>query len=237
MKQMTNSQSFALTKKDNDNLQPNHVKSSRIKNILTKIFLTGIMFFGFISFSLAQNTTYKNASYKKDLLKEKREISEKLRTEKKELNNVKSILNKISDMPTLTVEKFKTDFPKAQNVNWLKTDGYIEVNYKLNNSQMVTFYDFNNNLIGTGKYVTYQSLPARSLKKIAKDYKGYKPEKVMYFDDNDQNANNMNFFGSDIDVDDYYALLRDKKNAQKEIVLQITPTGQVSYFSDVRHDS
>lgn len=234
MKQVTNCQSSLLTKKDSKIFHSEHIMSFRIKNIIYKIFLLGIMLFGFTGFSLAQNTTFKNASYKKDLLKEKREISSKLRTEKKQLHEVKSIINEISNIPASTVETFKMSFPKAKNVSWLQTDGFIEADYTLNKSQMVTFYDFDNKLIGTGKYVSYKSLPSRSLENIAKYYKKYTPEKVMYYDDNEQNINNMNFFGNDVGQDDYYALMRNKKNINNEIVLQITPDGDVSFFSNVK---
>ena len=251
MKQLTNFLSYLLRGKDNINLEPVFIKSFKINKILNRAILLGMMLFGFTGLSLgqtsafntpshkksmmSQNSTLNSASYKKDLLKDKREISAKLRTEKEELHQVKKIINEISYTPsTSMVEKFKMNFPKAQKVNWLQTDGYVEADYTMNKSKMATFYDLNNTLIGTARYISYKSFPARGRRYIASHYKGFVPEKAMYFDDNDQNATNMNFFGSDIDQDDYYVLLRNKKNDKKEIVLQVTPHGSVSYFSDVK---
>lgn len=55
----------------------------------------------------------------------------------------------------------------------------------------------------------------------------------MYFHDNPQNTIDLNFFGSDIEHDDYYLLLTNKKNDKDEIVLQVSPNGDVDYFSDI----
>lgn len=250
MKQLTNFLSYLMRGKNSINLEPVFMKSFKINKILEKAFLIGIMIFGFTGFSLGQssafntpshnksmmnhNSVLNSASYKNDLIKDKREISAKLRTEKQELHQVKKIINEVSDIPLTTVEKFKMNFPKAQKVTWLKTDGYVEADYTMNKSKMATFYDLNNTLIGTAKYIAYKSLPARGRRHIASHYKGYVPEKAMYFNDNDRNTTNMNFFGSDIDQDDYYVLLKNNKNHKNEIVLQVTPHGSVSYFSDVK---
>ncbi|MDE3183920.1 MAG: hypothetical protein KGM16_10925 [Bacteroidota bacterium] len=251
MKQLTNFLSNLLRRKYSINLEYVFIKSFKINKILNRAILIGIMLFGFTGFSLGQtsafntpshkksmmnqNSALNSATYKKDLLKDKREISAKLRTEKQELHQVKKIINEISYTPSTSMfEKFKMNFPKAQKVTWLPTDGYVEADYTMNKSKMATFYDLNNTLIGTAKYIAYKSLPAKGRKDIARHYKGFVPEKAMYFDDNDQNTTNMNFFGSDIDQDDYYVLLENKKNDKKEIVLQVTPHGSVSYFSEVK---
>jgi hypothetical protein len=230
MKQLSNFLSYLLKGKDDINLEPVFIKSFKINKILSRAILIGIMIFSITGLSFGQSSAYK-----KDLLKDKREISAKLRTEKEELHQVKKIIHEISYTPsTSMVEKFKMNFPKAQKVNWLQTDGYVEVDYTMNKSKMATFYDFNNTLIGTAKYIGYESLPAMGRKDIARHYKGFVPEKAMYFDDNDQNTTNMNFFGSDINRDDYYVLLKNKKNDKNEIVLEVSPHGSVSYFSEVK---
>ncbi len=251
MKQLTNYLSRFLKGRHNRNYVPVFIRSFQKVNILNRMFLTVIMLLSFTGFSfgqtsafnnpthktgmLKQNSSFNKTTYKKDLLKDKREISAKLSTEKKELLQVKNLINEISYTPSTSMtEKFKMNFPKAQKVTWLQTDGYIEADYTKNHSKMANFYDFNNTLIGTAKYIAYQSLPAKGRRDIARHYKGFIPEKAMYFDDNDQNTINMNFFGSDIDQDDYYVLLKNRKNDKNEIVLQVSPHGQVSYFSQVK---
>lgn len=236
MNQVKNCQSFVITKKDSFKSQSHPPINFRDKNIFYKTFLLGILLFGFAGFSFAQTAVNKKILFKekKALLNEKREISEKLRTDKKDLREVKSIINEIANIPSNTVEKFKLHYPKAKNVSWLQTDGFIEADYTLHKSRMVTFYDFNNNQIGTGKYVSYKSLPAKSRGYIAKNYKEYTPEKAMYYDDNRQNLNDMNFFGNTLDHNDYYLLLKNNKDDKNEIVLQITRDGEVSYFSNAK---
>lgn len=251
MKQLTRFLSNLLGRKDNINFDPVFMKSSKISQIIKKAILSAIFLWSFSGFSFGQssafnnpshhrsmmnqNSTFSSKSYKSDLLKDKREISAKLRTEKMELHEVKKIIHEISYTPPIALyESFKMKFPDAQKVSWLQSDGYVEADYTMNQSKMATFYDFNNTLIGTAKYIAYKSLPLKGRRHIAIHYKGFVPEKAMYFDDNDQNGINMNFFGSDINQDDYYVLLRNKKNANREVVLQVTPHGSVTYFSDVK---
>ena len=106
MNQVKNCQSFVITKKDSFKSQSHPPINFRDKNIFYKTFLLGILLFGFAGFSFAQTAVNKKILFKekKALLNEKREISEKLQTDKKDLREVKSIINEIANIPSNTVE-------------------------------------------------------------------------------------------------------------------------------------
>ena len=219
-------------------------KYQLIKNMLKKIFLPGVMLFAFPGFSVAQSTAFNSPSYRQNLLKEEHQISEKLKTDKEdlhldkhELHEEKNMIRKISNIPPATVEKFKTNFPKAKNISWLRINGYVGVGYTINKKKMVNFYDANNNLVGSGKYLPYQSLPARGRRKIVRYYKKYIPEQMMYYANKNPDFNSMSLFRNGMNQNDYYVLLRNKENGTKEIVLRVSPFGVVSYFNDVNQNS
>ncbi len=65
--------------------------------------------------------------------------------------------------------------------------------------------------------------------------KDYGIEKIIYYDDNELNASNVNpldLDGSVLDRDDYYALMKERRSG-KEIILQITAEGEVSLFREL----
>ena len=126
---------------------------------------------------------------------------------------------------------FAIDFPKAKNVSWMSTDGYTEADYNMGKSQMMAFFDFDNKLMGTAKYVDYNTLPAVALKDIAKHFKGFVAKKVLFYHDNEANDTNLGMFNQYLDQDAYYALMY---RGNKEIVLQILPDGEVAYFDSVK---
>lgn len=221
---------------------PNYciAKSVRNKKILNKALLVGIMVFGVVNFSFAQNGQFKNASYRQDLLNDEHEATARIRTEKqdisqerKELREDKSIVREISDIPSFAVERFKTNFPKAKNVHWLNLDGVVRVDFTLHGKHMINVYNFKNKLVGNGKYLSYESLPARARKQITRYYKKYIPESTMYYNSRNESFD-MSLLGMQNDErNDYYVLMKNRKNAMKEIVLRVSPGGDVSYFRSV----
>ncbi|MEO9022039.1 MAG: hypothetical protein ABI237_00090 [Ginsengibacter sp.] len=206
------------------------VKNSLLKKISYGILMPGILLFFTVLFSSFVKTPVhkENTTYEKG----KTSVSSKMlrREERQEKRKIKAV----EDISWGTMNLFAEEFPKAQNVKWTSVKGFAEADFKSGSSSMVAFYDFENKLVGTGKYVSYNQLPHDAIKSIEKDFKNYKPEKIIYYDDNGLNENDITFFGNTIGEDDYYALMKDRNDPEKEMVLQITPRGEVFYFSGVR---
>lgn len=187
-----------------------------------KFFLMFIAILLFVGFSFAQTTESNPASGKNDI---GYKLSRKTSEEKMNIKLVK-------DISSSTLNSFKSDFPGAENVVWMTTPtGYTEVEFTLGNSNRTAFYDSDNHLIGNSQSVDYNSIPANASAYIAKHYKGYTPEKVMFYDDNEANGNNLNIFGNTLDHDGYYASM---KNGNKQIVLHISTDGNVTYFCNFK---
>ena len=194
-----------------------------LKAMAAKIFLSAVVCFGLFSFASAQNTQNNNAQ-----LTSNRDISHKLKDQNRE---EKREVRAVENISSATMSLFAIDFPKAKNVSWMSTEGYTEADYNMGKSQMMAFFDFDNKLIGTAKYVDYNTLPAVALKDIAKHFKGFVAKQVLFYDDNEANETNIDMFNQSIDQDAYFALM-DRGN--KEIVLQILPDGEVAYFDSVK---
>lgn len=187
--------------------------------------LTLITTFGFHSVSSAQTETSMTTS-----VKNHRDISDKFREEKREVREEKRSVRAVEDIPYKTKDLFATNFAKAQDVSWSSPEDFDEADFTLKNSKMMAFYDLNSELIGTGKYISFNDLPKKAIAEIQKRYKNYLPEKVMFFDDNEANTANINMFGRDITEDSYFALM---KEGSKKIVLQVLKNGNVVFFSNL----
>ncbi|MCS3795605.1 hypothetical protein [Niastella sp. OAS944] len=134
----------------------------------------------------------------------------------------------------ITEQHFQTDFPNATNVSWKKA-GFEEASFTLDGKEMKAFYDFDNELIGTTTPVDYNTLPKAARTYIEKHYKGYSPQQVIMFDDNEYNESNMVLYGNPFDdIDTYFIEL---SNNNKTIVLQSNMEGLVSYFKDISYSN
>lgn len=194
-------------------------------NLIKKLALTMVILFAGISFSFGQNT---NST--KELLKEKKDITAKLRTNKMEAREEKESVKNLDNLPKQDVKDFARKFPDAKNAVWTATPDYYEVDFVSRGSKMMAFYDFNNQLIGRGKYIDYKSLPKNAIAKIQTKYKDYTVEKVIYYVDNRDNPDNMDIMGNPLEFDGYYTMLHNANS--KEIVLRIARnSGDISEMS------
>ena len=139
------------------------------------------------------------------------------------------------EVSSAVMNSFYSQFPNAEIVNWSKIKGYAVADFYSGNSERMAFFDFNNQLVGTGKYISFNRLPKNSIKEIKKNYNNYASDSVIQYNDNELNDNDLNLFGITLDSDGYYALMKDKSNG-KEIVLQITPQGDVSFARNFYND-
>ncbi len=139
-------------------------------------------------------------------------------------------------VPHATINLFHARFPKAQIVNWSNIDGYSVADFNSGSSKMMAFFGFNGKLEGTGKYISYDALPKNSLKEIDRHFNNYTPVSVIDYHDNQSNGNesidnDLDVFQIPVNSKGYYALMKDKGHG-KEIILQISSNGEVSFYGN-----
>ena len=98
---------------------------------------------------------------------------------------------------------------------------------------MHAFYNWDGQLTGTTHDFAYSNLPESARKTIAKQFKDYTIERTIVYNDREDNLNDL-FplvpYESNIN---YFVSL--KKNDQSEpVILQVTPTGEVSFFETMK---
>lgn len=186
---------------------------SRVQYILRKVGLIGFVVMIFFSFSYAQ-------------VGEKGDLAKYLRS------TYQNPVNEVNKIPVSTQNEFAEDFSNVENVTWKADNGYNEADFTMNNKSMMAFFNYDDELLGQGYYVDYADLPEKGRERIAKDYMDYTPEKAMFYhDDLNDDDDFLNFFGNFLPEEAYFVLLRKDT---KEIVVQVTKDGDVSYFSKVR---
>lgn len=225
----------AAQSNSNSGSVPQHGHSNFYGRIAKLIGLTTIASLAF-TFSFAQNspnlTSTKNQMQNSNFTtNDKSKIP---REEKREVREEKQSIRDLNEISKNTMDLFNTDYPKAKNVEWSVPGSFIQAEFTERNSKMEAFFNFNNELIGTAKYISYNKLPARALTEIAKKYPGYAPVSTLFYDDNENNVNNlpMPMFGNNIengnfDMDNYYTSL--SKN-DKKILLEVNTDGQVNFL-------
>ena len=134
--------------------------------------------------------------------------------------------------PNTAIEfQFSKDFPKANSVNWTYHE-FVEATFFENGVAKTAYYDENDNLLGTTTNVDLIALPEKARDHINKEYPGYSIEKVVFFGDNEANDTDMSLFNQSFaDEDNYFPLLiKDSK----EIILKVSPEGNVSFFGNFK---
>lgn len=162
--------------------------------------------------SMAQTATAFQAAHKKAVKKEERAIRK-------------------HEVSELTVQQFKVDFPGATNVASIRNGMISEFGFIQNNVQQKAYYDMDNGLIGTTSRKQVSDLPASAVKNIQKYYAGYGISKVILFDDNEANENDMLLYGRQFDDADNYFVELSKDD--KTIILQVKLDGEVFFFQNI----
>lgn len=228
MKKKVNSQSLSSKAITNQTLNFNRTIDSVLRHAGRIIMSLSIIIFAFSISSFGSATMFKKKLSKNNSTSNektiKREEKEKRRKEKDALEVSSAVMN-----------SFYSQFPDAEIVNWSKIKGYAVADFYSGNSERMAFFDFNNQLVGTGKYISFNRLPKNSIKEIKKNYNNYAFDSVIQYNDNELNDNDLNLFGITLDSDGYYALMKDKSNG-KEIVLHITPQGDASFAGNFYND-
>lgn len=128
---------------------------------------------------------------------------------------------------------FNIDFPKASDVSWEKTGLFDQANFVSSDGQkMSAYYDTEGNLVGTTMIKSITDLPEKSRNILKDKYADYSVGQVIFFHDNDQNDNdNMILWATAFYSQDLYFAELDK--GSNKIVVEITPAGDVSYFTEI----
>jgi len=127
--------------------------------------------------------------------------------------------------------EFLQDFPNAKFVTWFYGQ-FVEASFIDNDAIKTAYYDDDNNLVGTTTDVDASALPEKARDHISKMYPGYTIEKVVFFDDNEANDTDMFLFNQSFeDEDNYFPLL---VKGSKQIILEVSPEGKVSFFQNVK---
>ena len=134
--------------------------------------------------------------------------------------------------PNAAIEfQFSKDCPKAKSVNWTYHE-FVEVTFLDKGVAKTAYYDENDNLLGTTTNVDLIALPEKARDHINKEYPGYSIEKVVFFGDNEANDTDMSLFNQSVeDEDNYFPLLI---KGSKEIILKVSPEGDVSFFGNFK---
>lgn len=145
------------------------------------------------------------------------------KTERKEIR--KEERNLVSN---LSEENLLADFKGISNISWTRENSADVASFMKDGMQYKAFYDENSKLLGTTTSKTLADLPKNGQKELQKRYKDYKIDKVVFFENNDTNDNDMVLYGTQFEsMDNYFAEL---VKGDKKIVVQINPKGEVFFF-------
>ena len=149
------------------------------------------------------------------------------KAERKEVR--KEDRNLVSDM---SLNAFKSDFGDIPNVVWEKGQNYDEALFNKNDHQYKAFYGQDSKLIGTTTEKTFADLPKIAQKDIKKQYNDYSIDKVVFFEDNQYNDEDMILYGAQFeDADNYFV---EMSNKDKNIIIQVNPEGNVFFYEELQ---
>ena len=129
-------------------------------------------------------------------------------------------------------DAFLGDFANATDVNWSRDKYYDIVSFTQNGIHQTAYYDYKGELVGTVIPKSFNDLPASAQKWINKKYSAYQKGRVILFDDNEYNDTDMMLYGLQFQDEDNYFI--ELQKGTSNIVLQVTPEGNVFYFTEVK---
>ena len=182
-----------------------------------------------VSVLLLMVTTTSNATETKGIVPNtgKNRIKES-KMERKAIREEES--NEVSD---LSMDAFKADFGNIPDVMWERDLLFDKATFTKDGKKYDAFYDNTSTLVGTATQKTYADLPKKAQNNIKRHYKGFSVDKVIFYKDNEDNVYNMELYGVQFNSNDNYFVELSKKN--ENVVLEVTPHGNVSFFRDMQH--
>ena len=178
----------------------------------------------------AINAQTSKTSVKNDIAslnKQESVIKKEKKEEKKELKKLKG--NEVSYQAK---EQFYRDFANMTATKWERTTNYDKAIFTKDGKVMTAYYDSDAKLVGSVSDKTFADLPVKAQKLIDSKYQGYSKESVILFDDNERNETDMILYNQQFeDADNYFVEL---KKANKEIILKVNMSGDVSFFKQLQ---
>lgn len=121
-----------------------------------------------------------------------------------------------------TINKFNSDFARAQNATWKVSSSFQKVTFTLDDVKMSAFYNLRGELIGVTQNVQFKALPEKAKKEIATKYEGYFAKEVIKLETGDDNS---------FDNTVYFV---DLKKGTDEFLVRVTPSAGVYFFQTVK---
>jgi hypothetical protein len=116
------------------------------------------------------------------------------------------------------INKFNTDFVRAQNVNWKVNSNFQKATFTLDGEKMSAFYSLQGEYMGLTQNVQFKALPTKAKKEIGQKYEGYFVQEVIKLD-------------ADDDTTVYFV---DLKKDNDEFLVRVTPSANVYFFQQVK---
>ncbi|MGN8069803.1 hypothetical protein [Mucilaginibacter sp. SG564] len=139
-------------------------------------------------------------------------------------DGVKKVVDGGTNVSYIALHGFTVDFSDAKDVNWTVTKNCQKATFTIDGVKKTAFYNLNGEFLGVTQRVDAKAIPAKTLKQIAKDYKGYEiGEVIVYQANTDLNDN--------IDPTSYFV---DLKNDTHEVLVRITQQANLEFFQQVR---
>ena len=139
----------------------------------------------------------------------------------------------MADVSSVSIINFGIEFPKAEDVTWVRTDNFDQATFTnaKDGQNTIAYYDSDGNLVGSTMAKTITDLPDRAQKEIKTKYSDYSVGPVIYFTDNASNDNDMVLWARQFDDENLYFAELDKGSSK--IIVRITPSGGVSLFKEL----
>jgi len=118
---------------------------------------------------------------------------------------------------------FAADFKGAKNPAWVVTSNCQKVSFTLEGAHLTAFYSLGGEFMGTTQDLTITAIPAEAKKTIATKYAAYTAGQVIKYDnfDSDTYTSTVVYFV-------------DLKKTGSEVLVKVTPEGDVSYFKTIK---
>jgi hypothetical protein len=175
----------------------------------------------------AQSEVATVKTEKSTLRHEESAIKKEKKAERKELRKLEG-----KQVSYQSKQAFIGDFGKIPVSKWERTSNYDEATFTSDGQVMKAYYDADAKLVGTTSHKTFADLPAAAQKYINAKYHGFSKADIIFFDDNELNETDMVMFGTQFDDADNYFV--DLKKDNKEIILEVTMSGEVSFFKQIK---
>ncbi|MGB8489995.1 MAG: hypothetical protein WCE64_02965, partial [Bacteroidales bacterium] len=132
---------------------------------------------------------------------------------------------------TVSKDNFLVDFGNIPGVVWTRSTYFDEALFTKDGKKFRAFYGSDGKLVGTTSVARFIDLPASAQREIKSMYKDYTIGNVIYFEDNETNSVDMYLYGQQFeDADTYFVELT---NGSKKIVVQVTPEGDIYFFTEI----